>query len=271
MSQMTTCRWSFQEDVIRYREAGIHRIALWRPKLCDHGVEQSAKLLRDSGIGVTSLGWAGGFTGTHGHSFEDAVEDAREAVLTAAALDAQSLTLISGPFNGHIRSHARRLLVDGIAEILDLACESGVTLALQPMNRMYRNDWTFLNSLDETLEILEHFDHPYLRMAFGTYHLWQEPQLIERIPQLIPWIASVQLSDWRPSCGENDRFLPGDGVLPLADILSSLHSGGYCGPYEIEIWSNSLWKSDYRQLIADCRDGFLTLFNLSAELSAGAP
>ncbi len=261
MSQMTTCRWSFVEDVVHYQAAGINRIAIWRPKLCDFGEERSIDLVRDVGINVSSLGWAGGFTGANGHSFEEAVEDARSAILTAAALGAESLTIISGAQHGHIRSHCRRLLVDGIAEILDLACEQGVTLALQPMHPIFREEWTFLNALDPTLEILHHFDHPFLRMAFGTYHLWQEPRLIERLPDLIPLIASVQVSDWRTPRCDNDRFLPGDGVIPLADILSTLHRSGYVGPYEMEIWSNELWKTDHLELLYQSSERFASLFD----------
>lgn len=245
---------------MHYQDAGINRMAVWRPKLCDFGEERCIELVRDAGINVTSLGWAGGFTGGNGHTFDEAVEDARDAVLTAAALGADSLTIISGHQHGHIHSHARRVLVDGIAAILDLAGEYGVTLALQPMHRMFREEWTFLNTLDQTLEILGHFDHPYLRMAFGTYHLWQEPRLNARLREIVPLIASVQISDWRTPRCDNDRVLPGDGIIPLAEILATLDQYGYGGPYELEVWSAELWKRDHSELLTQGRDRLVSLF-----------
>jgi sugar phosphate isomerase/epimerase len=62
-------------------------------------------------------------------------------------------------------------------------------------------------------------------MAFGTYHLWQQPRLIERIPEFLPFVSVVQLSDWRhpPRC-DNDRLLPGDGAIPLTEIIHAFEA-----------------------------------------------
>lgn len=261
ISQMTTCRWSFMEDVLHYREAGIESLAAWRPKLCDFGEERCVDLVRDSGMRVTSLGWAGGFTGANGHSFDEAVDDAQEAIRDAAALGAESLTIISGAQQRHIHTHAQRLLVEGLEHVLDQAAEKGVTLALQPMHGIYRDEWTFLNTLDEALEILDRLDHPYLRLAFGTYHLWEEPRLLDRIGDVVPYLATVQLSDWRSPRCDNDRVLPGDGEIPLAEIVAALEQHGYDGAYEMEIWSTDLWKGDYFDLLSVCRDRFVGLFD----------
>ena len=35
MNEMTTFRWSFEEDVQHYREAGYPAIGVWRQKLAD--------------------------------------------------------------------------------------------------------------------------------------------------------------------------------------------------------------------------------------------
>ncbi len=264
MSQMTTNRWSFLEDVVSYQQAGISRMAIWRPKLNDLGEELSAEVIRDTGMRVSSLGWAGGFTGANGHTFVEAVHDTRSAIVTAAALGAESLTIISGPQEAHIDSHARRLLIEGIAECLDFACEHGVTLAVQPMHPLFHRDWTFLHALDETLELLTQFDHPLLKLAFGTYHLWQEPNLLERLPAIVPLIASVQISDWKPNprC-DNDRALPGDGVIPLSSILQTLQDAGYGGSYEIEVWSRDLWKSGADSLVETCLERVNSLLGVA--------
>ena len=260
MSQITTSRWSFLEDVVNYQRAGIHRIAIWRPKLNDFGEELCAEVIRDTGMRVSSLGWAGGFTGVNGHSYLESVHDTRSAIMTAASLGAESVTIISGPQGAHIDSHCRRLLVDGLAECLDVAGEFGVTLALQPMHRLYHPGWTFLHSLDETLDLLTEIDHPCLKMAFGTYHLWPEPDLLDRLPSLVPMIATVQISDWKPSpqC-DNDHAIPGDGVLPLAEILQTLHESGYQGSYEVEVLSRDLWKSQNENVVETCRERLLSM------------
>ncbi len=130
MSQMTTPRWSFLDDVQHYRQAGLSALAVWRPKLVDYGEEKSAELLQEHRLRVSSLNWAGGFTGANGYSFKEAVQDVRDAVRTAERLGARVLTIVSGSRLGHIQPHATRLLLEGIHETVDIAAEFGITLAL---------------------------------------------------------------------------------------------------------------------------------------------
>ena len=68
ISELTTYRWSFEEDVRNYSAAGFRAIGVWRQKLSDFGEERGLALLHDSGLEVSSLLWAGGFTGSDGHS-----------------------------------------------------------------------------------------------------------------------------------------------------------------------------------------------------------
>lgn len=227
-------------------------MAVWRRKLESFGVERAVELLRDHPVGVSSLSWGGGFTGTNGMTFEEALEDTRAAIRQAASIGAHALTVVSGPRGGHIDSHARRLLLDGLAASLDLAAYHGVTLALQPMADCYADEWTFLDTFEETLEIVRDFNHPYLGIACGTCHVWQEPSLLEQLREAARIIATVQLSDCRNPLTEFDRLLPGEGVVPLNDIVRTLLAAGFQGDFEIDVWSSELWGTDPEQLINRC-------------------
>ena len=53
MNEMTTLRWSFEEDVQQYRAAGISAIGVWRRKLSDFGERARNRIaarLRTGGI-----------------------------------------------------------------------------------------------------------------------------------------------------------------------------------------------------------------------------
>ena len=80
MNEMTTYRWSFEEDVNNYVAAGVCGIGVWRQKLSDFGEEKGIELVRDSGLKVSSLLWAGGFTGSEGRSYKESIDDAKEAI-----------------------------------------------------------------------------------------------------------------------------------------------------------------------------------------------
>ena len=77
MNEVTTFRWSLEEDVRHYVAAGYEGIGVWRRKLADHGEEQGVDLIAESGLRVTNLVWAGGFTGSDGRTLDESVQDAR--------------------------------------------------------------------------------------------------------------------------------------------------------------------------------------------------
>src|SRR5687768_6091936 len=80
MNELTTFRWSFDEDVENYIAAGISAMGVARWKLSDVGDAKGIELLLDAGMAVSHLFFAGGFTGSEGSSFADVEYDARQAV-----------------------------------------------------------------------------------------------------------------------------------------------------------------------------------------------
>ncbi len=268
MHQVTTYRWSHLEDLAGYKAAGIPALGVWRPKLSEFGEAEGIRALLDSGLRVSSLSWAGGFTGAFGHSYVEAIDDAQDAIRVAGVLAADCVVVISGARAFHTANHARKLLVDALRRLGDLAASNDTCLALQPMHMLFSQKWTFLNTIDQTLDVLAECAHPAVRMSFDAYHLWQEPRLLERIPRIVPATAVVKLSDWRsPPCSEADRCMPGDGSIPLGAILQAFVAGGYPGLFEFEIWSEELWASDYAATLSKCRKRFDALWmgNLAPE------
>lgn len=261
MSEMTTYRWSLLEEVAAYTVAGIDAIGIWRPKLAEFGEERGSLLVRESPLAVSSVSWAGGFTGSHGHSYREAIDDARDAIRVAGEMNAECLVIVSGSRAGHTVNHARRLLVDALDELGDFAAANKLVLALQPMHPMFEMEWTFLTALEQTLDVIERCRHDSVRLAFDVYHLWQSPRLLERIPEIAPLTQIVQLSDWRePPRSDNDRCPLGEGEIPLAEIARAFVDADYNGYFEIGIWSEEVWSSDYVELLNRCRTQFERLF-----------
>lgn len=255
-NSLTTIRWDLLKDVCGYRDADIRAVGLWQPKVLEFGEERAIELLHDSSLDVSSVSWAGGFTGTNGQAFREAVWEARETIRLAGSVGADCVVVVSGSRAGHTLNHARRLLLEALRELADAADDAGVDLALQPMDAMFA-DWTFLTGLDDTIDILAMVNHPRLKLAFDVYHLWQEPNLLEQLPGLVPLIGIVQVSDWRePPRSRHDRVLPGDGIIPLAPILEGLVQAGYRRHFDLQVWSDELWQDDYLELLRRGRQQF---------------
>ncbi len=257
INEVTTYRWSFEEDVAQYRQCGIDAIGVWRQKLADYGEDKGADLLAESGLAVSNLLWAGGFTGSDGNSYQESLEDARSAVTLAATLRTRHLVVYSGSRNGHTQNHARRLFTGALRELLPMAAELDVTLAIEPMHAGCAEEWTFLTDLNEALEFVQSFDNPYLKLAFDTYHWGLEPSIEKRLGSMAEYIGIVHLGDGAspPDCEQNRHPL-GDGKVPLADIIKALRAGGYNGYYDVELFGEEIENSDYRQLLESSKQAY---------------
>lgn len=257
VSEMTTYRWSFEEDVQNYVRAGVDAIGVWRPKLSDFGEDRGIELLNDAGLAVSSLLWAGGFTGSDGRTYKDSVVDALDAIQLAAKLEADCLLVYSGSRAGHTHSHARRLFRSALGELVAAAAESNVTLAVEPMHIGCAGDWTFLTTLDETLSVLDEFPATQLKLAFDTYHLGQDALVLDRLAEVAARTAIVHLGDAKaPPSGEQNRCPLGDGCLPLSDIVAGLQHAGFGGYFEVELMGEEIEVTDYRDLIDHSKQAY---------------
>jgi len=257
MNEVTTYRWSFEEDVRRYRDAGYEAIGVWRQKLGDFGEEEGVDLLAESGLHVTNLLWAGGFTGSDGRSFEEAVEDAAHAVRLAGAMNAGCLVVYTGGRNNHTSRHASRLLRTAIDRLLDLAEAADVTLAIEPMHPACAAEWTFLTDLESTMKLVESFQTERLKIVFDAYHFGHDRSVLENLPEIVPYMALVQLGDRLTAHDiDHNRCELGQGVVPLSEILCRLLEAGYEGDFDVELVGQDIELSCYEKLLSTSRLAF---------------
>ncbi len=257
MNEVTTYRWSFREDVESYQRAGYRSIGVWRYKLADWGEERAVDLLAESGLSVSNLLWAGGFTGSDGRSVQESVDDAADALRLAAAVQAHCLVVYPGGRNNHTFRHAGRLLRMALEELLPLAETVEVPLAIQPKHAACACDWSFLTDLESVLEVISEFDSSYLKLAYDTYHFPLDLQNRVLLADVVPHLGIVHLGDRRrPPSIERDRCPLGYGRLPLTEIVSTLVDAGYTGPFDVKLMGQEIETSDYWGLLGQSQLAF---------------
>ncbi len=257
MNEITTYRWTFEEDVQRYAAAGYEAIGVWRQKLIDYGEEQGVDLLAESGLRVTNLLWAGGFTGSCGKSQQESIRDAAHAIRLAGAMGAGCLVIYSGGRNNHIHRHAMRLLTSAIDNLLELAEGADVTLAIEPMHAACAADWTFLTDLESTIRFIEQFGSPHLKLVLDTYHFGHNPTVRQNLAEVVPHTAIVHLGDrCHAHTLDQERCPLGKGTLPLAHLVRELIEAGYEGDFDVELIGQDIEICDYGQLLKDSRKQF---------------
>ena len=257
MNEMTTYRWSFEEDVSHYVTAGIPAIGVWRQKLSDFGEDKGIELLAEHQLMVSNLLWAGGFTGSDGRSHSESIEDGEEAIRLAAAMKAECLVLYTGGRGGHTLNHARRLITSALSDLAEFAAQFNIVLAVEPMHIGCAVEWTFLTDLDETLDVLDEVGSPHVKLVFDTYHLGHSEDVLTSISDVASRIAIVHLGDAKsPPAGEQNRCRLGEGDLPLKRIMAELSAGGYKGWFDVELMGEEIESQEYVGLIAHSKEAY---------------
>jgi len=257
MNQMTTYRWSLAQDVENYQDAGYSAIGVWRNKFIDENEDQAIDLVTRSGLSVTNVSWAGGFTGSDGRPLAESVEDAADAIRFAASMMAGCLVIYSGGRNNHIYSHAGRLLRSALDELLPMAEMWEVPLAIEPMHPACATDWTFLTSLESVIELVEQYDSPFLKVAYDTYHFPLGSRRRNVLSRLAPYLGVVFLGDrLQPPSVDQERCPLGHGRLPLIEIIATLQDAGYTGPYDVKLMGPDIETCDYWTLLEQSQVAF---------------
>lgn len=258
ISQLSTLRWGMEQDAQAYSARGFSGIGIYRPKLEDYGLDRTIELLAEFSLAPTSLSWCGGFTGSDGRAFGDAVEDAIQAVDDAANLRAETLIVLAGGRNNHIRNHARRTLCEALREIANVAEDFGVRISLEPIHPGCGEEWSFVNDLQSTLDIIETVNSKALGLVLDTYHVGMDEDVVRWLPDVVPHLHLVQLGDARHSpLGEMNRCLLGKGCVPIHTILETLGQCQFRGPIEVELIGEDVESVSYESVLDHTRD-FLT-------------
>jgi sugar phosphate isomerase/epimerase len=260
MNELTTFRWSLEEDVEHYQHAGYHSLGVWRQKLTDGEEERGIDLLAASGLSVSNVLWAGGFTGSDGRTLDESIDDAVQAIRLAAALNAGCLVVYSGGRNNHTYRHAGRLLRTAIEELLPLAETVDVPLALEPMHPRCAADCTFLTDLNSVVSLIDEFQSNHLKLAYDTYHFPLGAAQRSTLARLAPYIGIVHLADRRvPPSIEQERCPLGQGCVPLTEIVATLIESGYTGAFDVKLFGPEIGVNDYWMLLEQSQLAFAEL------------
>ncbi|MCX5524225.1 sugar phosphate isomerase/epimerase [Streptomyces bobili] len=265
INQMTVKQLSMPELVTACRDLGIGNIGLWRDPVQTYGVEETAKLVRDAGLTVTTLCRGGFFTAVDPDERKAALADNRRAIDEAATLGTEVLVLVSGglPPGSKDLHGARERIADALTELGPYAEDHGVKLAIEPLHPMYASDRCVVSTLTQALDLAERFPAHQVGVTVDTYHIWWDDQAPAQIARAgaSGRIHTFQLADWTtplPKGVLNGRGQIGDGAIDMREWQTYVETAGYTGPIEVELFNDALWARDGREVLAETAQRFLT-------------
>lgn len=200
------------------------RIGLLRKTLWKYGVTAVVRSLQAHRVGVSSLCWAGGFTGSAHFSYREAVEDGCEAIAEAAAVGAETLIIAPGSRSGHTVRHARRTVLAGLQELAGCALAYQVRLAVLVASPPPRAEWSLLHHLEDAQEFLDAVDSPLVGLACPLPHSLTTSESWRALASRI-WILWSQVDD--------GAGLLADQVASWNHALQQLTHYGFAGVWEL--------------------------------------
>jgi sugar phosphate isomerase/epimerase len=280
VSQITTLRSSFADDVRDYAAAGLDGIGIWEMKLVEGSDSEALELLDASGLdrasaipalpSILPLPALGGP--------EDPAErvDALCASLERLApFRPAGVVCLTGSGEGRDPDEARAVVVDGLRTLAAEAERLGLRLGLEPYQREDGEGFSIVSSIPEVVALIEDAGNsPALGIQFDTWHLWNTETIYDDIEAEIGRFVGVHVSDRRvPTRGFADRALPGDGAAGVPAILRALDAAGWDGLYDIEIFSDdgtfgdsypdSFWAAPSEETLARARVAFERCWSLT--------
>jgi sugar phosphate isomerase/epimerase len=245
----------FDEWFEATQSAGVTAIGLNRQRVEEAGYSRVLKLVRKSGVKVTtyaSLGyWA---SGTDPEGRPRTLADNLRNLDQAAELGVEVVSVTSGGLRPGDKdlNGARERVVEGLAELIPHAVDRKLKLGLEPLHPMFAPSLGILLTLSETMDLIDRLQSECLGIIFDVFHSWWEPKLSDELKRASDRIFLVQLNDWVPHLIASSPFNPptgiatssfnrglmGEGVIDFAVILRDLTD--YNGWFDVEATNHEL-------------------------------
>ena len=126
-----------------------------------------------------------------------------------------------------------------------MASRAQVTLAMEIM------DYPLMNSISKALGYAHYLNNPWFQLYpdIGNLSAWDNDVQME-LQAGMGHIVAVHVKDTKPGVFKNVPF--GEGVVDFESCFATLKQSGYCGPYLIEMWSET--SDDPAREVVKARD-----------------
>jgi len=242
---------SLVEKIQAAAKAGFDSLELWSDELTRYeqeggSLEDLRKRIEDNGLEVASIIALHRWMQTEGEEHKQALEEARRRLDQAARLRCPHIVASPTPNRPgvDILDAARRY-----RELVDLGQRFEVIPAMEFLG-FFQNVFR----LGQAVAIAIESGHPLACIVPDTFHMFRGGSGFSGLRHLNgSFLAIFHINDApaeppRERQSDAHRVLPGDGVLPLEQVLRDLRDIGYRGQLSLELFNRELWKQDPRRV-----------------------
>jgi len=223
-------------DYVRQcRALGAQRVGFLGPVLLDDASFAAARAaLAATGLAVESITHVfcqGRLSGDEAQ-WRQARDTLARLIDRAAQLQARSIYMLTGGHGSKAWEEDADHFCQAIAPCVAQAKSVGVALAVENASSLYA-DLHIAHTLADTVRLAEMAD---IGLCIELFFCWAEAGLPPLFERAVPRCRLVQVSDYVPGRRAlPDRAVPGDGVIPLDQLLGLLLAKGYTGAFDLEL------------------------------------
>jgi 2-keto-myo-inositol isomerase len=257
----TTMKADLMTDIRVANEAGYEYLEIWAAKLDAYlqktPISDLKDLLAASGLKPLSVNSLDDITFQSQGKFEEIQQSCKLLCERAMQLGSQYLVVCPTllPSQDLTKEEIKQESVEKLEVLLDIAERYGVSLAFEFLGEPGYSvrDLAFCN------QIVEEIDDPCLGLVLDVFHFYVGGSTLDSIDEVDPRkLFIVHLNDAedlpRDKLRDQHRLLPGQGILPLQDVLSRVKKIGYQGAYSIELFRPEYWDWDPSRLALEAKN-----------------
>ena len=241
LSEISTVRASFAEDLDAYRAAGFDGIGIWESKLGDGDADLDA--FAASGLRATNCiplvpSILPNTVVPGPEDVEERIESMCGSMHRLARFEPDSVLCLTGPGG----EDDRGTIVDGLRRVAAAAEDAGVRLGLEPIHASQRDALSVVTTIPEALALLEEAGLPQVGIMVDLWHVGDTPDVERHLAEHVDRVTGVHVAEHL--AGRADRLLPAGRC---AELMRVLRDAGWRGAWDVEIFGDpdrpdSLWS-----------------------------
>jgi len=256
----TTMKADLPADIAAASTAGFRALEIWAAKLDryleEHSLDELNALFRKHNLRPASINSIEFITFRSPEEYSQIEARCKQLCARAQALGCDKLVVVPSPTpKGRVsRARIREESLWVLRQLGALAQPYGVKLAFEFLGF----GWCSVRTLAQCWEIVEETARDNVGLVIDTCHFYAGGSSMRSILQVPPekiLIFHINDVEERPKGTIEDahRLLPGEGVIPLDDILRHLKKTGFDGLCSIELFRPAYWERPPAELAAAAR------------------
>lgn len=257
----TTMRADLATDLQAAKAAGFDYLEIWAAKLRAFLKQRSTSELKDlfteAGLQPLSINSIEHITFRDAEAYELIKRECEELSSIAAAIGCPCIVVVPGPLpkDGASRETVVAESLRVLHELCDISAAHDVSIAFEFLGQ---SDCS-VPTLDLAAEIVRKAGRKDLKLIIDSFHFYAGGSTFAMIEALDPSLIQIfHINDAedlpREQLEDRHRLLPGQGILPLREMISAFRRIGYDKVASVEIFRPEYWERDPFQLARDARD-----------------